>query len=770
MRLKSALRVCIAVLLTSTSQAGPSPRVGDAGVPASSDAGDAGTTPNADPRTEQIRALTAGSLPVTIEPQTAFDVPLTDEPAIQVETVRLRRLLLLEHPPSPPSSASSSKRAAPTASVEAGDAGVQVDPALVQSRNALDRARLDFYTLPLKRRTELLDRHRARQEAARPKETEAEIHAREAEEERQKALEAARDARSEAERTVAKELARLIGLEHGVAVVRESFATDQADLATRREGLLGWRQRVRDAQAGTEEAADATYDAIRKTLRASRDDLDSALAAADSDDSRVPDLGPDALKDAPPDISTEQAKKRRDALSRAIDDAREEERSLRHQRAAALLDEISELNRDRLELLTSLSDEKRAAITGFTSAGFDQARSEVRQLLLILRYHQHVILGWLSDLRRPGGLKGLSWLSLVVVAVPWLLLVLAFVWWRRRSPKLLALAEERLAKIDRAERRTTPAPLRQAVRLLRGVHRPLEWLLFLALTVWLLPKSAEGLLEVQLLTVIVGWSFGGALVVNLINSIAVLSDASPTHAINELAQLRLRSLRLVGRVVVIFALVLVLSARLVGHGTLYSWVWSTCWFAAVPVFLLLVRWWRETVFLRVERARRKTALQRWVLANRSGWKSFFAAMIAAVQLFSVGGYKVVRNWVTSFDLVRRGHAYLFKRELSRLAAGKTATEWQPLNQSAFASLSPDRASDGRVGCPADEQSLALANRASAGNGGLVVVVGARGQGKSTVLRRLAEQLPKARQLRCQVDWSVEHLRTALEGSSPNTGS
>jgi len=174
--------------------------------------------------------------------------------------------------------------------------------------------------------------------------------------------------------------------------------------------------------------------------------------------------------------------------------------------------------------------------------------------------------------------------------------------------------------------------------------------------------------------------------------------------------------------------------------------------------LILVRWWRETVFLRVERVRRKTATQRWILANRSGWQSFFAAMIAAVQLFALGGYKVVRNWIISFDLVRRAHAYLFKRELSRLAVAQRA----PLSEAARASLSPDRPSVGWVSCAADEPSQALRERASAARGGLIALVAARGQGKSTLLRRLAQQTPGAKYIDCQSDWSVENLRAAVE--------
>ena len=96
-------------------------------------------------------------------------------------------------------------------------------------------------------------------------------------------------------------------------------------------------------------------------------------------------------------------------------------------------------------------------------------------------------------------------------------------------------------------------------------------------------------------------------------------------------------------------------------GTVYNWTLTFCWFAAVPVFLVLVRWWRQTVFERMDRVRRKSPLQSWLLANRTGWKSFFAAMIAAVHLFGLGAYKTAMKWLAGFYLTRKAHAYLFKR-------------------------------------------------------------------------------------------------------------
>ena len=51
------------------------------------------------------------------------------------------------------------------------------------------------------------------------------------------------------------------------------------------------------------------------------------------------------------------------------------------------------------------------------------------------------------------------------------------------------------------------------------------------------------------------------------------------------AALRLRSLRLISRVIKIFALILIPSARLVGQA-IYKWVFSTCW---PPQFLISFR-------------------------------------------------------------------------------------------------------------------------------------------------------------------------------------
>lgn len=690
-----------------------------------------------------LRALADGALATSVEPQQLFDADLSDAAAVALERLRLELLL-----------------AQPSTRADAGpgpDAGV--DARRWADRLELDRARLAFLSLPDERRAALLADHAARRLAATPSESEEARRAREADAERQQALEAARKARSEAERLASEEMARLIGLEGEAEALKARLADEHDALLARKDTVLGWQRRVRDVRAGTADA-DSTYDALRRALRAVRDELEKALDEQRAGVSALPELGPDLALQLPESPSVEALRERRTRVQALLATVHELEVKQWEARAASALDEMNTLNRERLGLLELLSPSKRAAITGLTEAGFDQARAEGRHLLLTLSAHRLVLTDWLQGFGKEGRTSRISGWAVTMTLVPWLVLAVAFFWWRRRSPAYLTMGLRRLVQNDRDERLASPSRPTRAFRFLMGVHRPLEWLLFFWALLLFIPEVARGLLEVQLFTVAVGWTLGGSLVVAAINTLANVTGTSQLRLTDETDDLRLRSLRLVGRVVVAFALVLVLSARLVGKGTVYSWVLVVSGFAALPVFLLLVRWWRETVFRRVERQRRKTSLQEWVLANRNGWKSFFAASLALVQLFAVGAFKVVQTWVASFEVARRALAYLFKRDIDRLAEESPVVEGAPLGSEAFAALAPDRPAPSWVACPADEHLAALKALATSGDGGVAALVGGRGQGKTTLLAQLAGQLPGAVVVRCTKSMTLDALREA----------
>lgn len=574
------------------------------------------------------------------------------------------------------------------------------------------------------------------------------------------ALESAKAARAEAALLVDRELERLAALQAQLRALRTRFSEARDDLRLRHDAVLGWQRRASDARAAGPAEADKIYDALRSALRAGRTDMADALDRLGSGRSEVPALGGDEVTELPAGVIAEPVRAARREAAAAIAAAREDERALRWASAASLLDEIDSLNRERLRLLSALSADKREAIVGLTASGWDQARSEAWHLLLLLRYHQHIMLAW-SRAATPAGTPW-SWPAAVIV-VQLLILGGAFLWVRRRTATVLRWWEERLIQQERAERRNVPSLERRTTRILLKVHRPIEWLLFFVGSVWLLPPDARALLEVQLLTLCIGWSLTGAFIINGINALAEVrsADMSPFED-SEAGRLRLRSLRLVGRTIIGFALVLVLTAQLVGEGTIYRWGLSSCWFAAVPVFLVLVRWWSEMIFRRFERMRKRTPIQSWILANRAGWRSFLAAMLGAVQLTAAGLLKFAGAWLSGFVLMRRAHAYLFTRELERIGEGE-APGMRALSAALLQVLHPERRPGIWLANPNDEV-LSAVDAAPADVGGqLLSVVGARGMGKSSLLGELAQRTGGSAVLQCRSEMQLSDIEAALRG-------
>jgi len=698
-----------------------------------------------DPRTPRIEDFVKSRLDVAVEPQSLFDVALDDRAAVALERIRLHALLdALD-------SAQKGDKPTPAPSPKLGTGPT---PAELKARLALDRARLHAYDSSPDELQILLETHRRRQAEAQPAQTTDQLLVLEAERARESARAASEAAHTEAEKLVRDELSRLRQLRATLDRLDSSFSLRLADLAARRDLTFVWQRRVHEAKGGTSDDADLLYGSLRQALRASRSELDAALSNVGSPRSLVPKLGDDATDAVPPDIPLEVLKRERRTAAARIESLRRRELDLAERRAVTGLEQISTLNQERLGLLPYLSADKRRSITGFTAHGWDQARSEARHLMLILRYHRHATSEWLRTLRSSRTLGVPAW-KIALNLLYWLLLIACFWWWRRRSEELLRLLPRPglgFAEASIAER---------LIHLLKSIHRPLAWLVFGALAFWLLSPSSRELLEVQIAFSIATWTLVGSLVIHSVNALASGSSFADPRRHDEVGPLRLRSLRFVGRVTVAFVLLLGLGARLVGEGTIHSWIMSLGWVAGCLVFLVLVGWWRDVVFERVASLRRKTGVDHWVLAQRSGWRSFPAATVGAVRLFVFGAWRVGRDWITGFSLARRVHAYLYRRELARRKVDEI--ELSPLDEASRSQLAPDRVHAGWTNCPANTSLTRLLERARAGRGGVVAVVGPRGMGKSSLLRELERRVEGARL--CQDPSEIAKLRVELEDSA-----
>ena len=737
----------------------------------------------------QVRAFLRGELDTAVDPSTLFNVALHDEAAIAIEAKRLAAIVErvdklaadagvdagpTKKQPKPaktkkPAIADAGGADGPDADADAGadprtimayDALRSEDPARWKARVDLDRARLAFYGLPKESRDSLIARHVERQKADAESKGKLQLSAAErkaklAEEERQNALEAARNARTEATRIVAEEHARLLGVAKQQAEFEAKLVQDRTALEQRNEAALTWRRKVSEITTAStrgesaSDAADVQYRSLRVTLNDARNQLDEALAAWSSGESLVPAAGADALETVPAEVDRSKAENTRAKVQKVAARLQQEEATFRQARALQLLEEIESLNRLRLSLLPYLSDAKRREVTGFNAPGRDQAVAETRQVSLVMRYHWLAATSWLSGLRE-GATRGQSLLTAFWLLLKWTLPVAAFVWWRKRADRVLRELRTKVRDNDKKSGRMDPSLLDRTLSFTLRVRAPLEWLLLSWAAVWMLPGAGANLLEVELLTTIFRWTLGGQLVVHAVDAIAsdeVRKQRSFGSA-KENSLIRFRSLRLIGVTVVGFGLVLSLSNQLVGKGTVYEWVFATSWFAAIPILLVIVKWWRPVIFERMERVRKKRALETWIISKKKGAASFVAAMVGGAYLVITGVARVARGWAGTFTITRRVLAYWFRRGMNKKADEAAPLKYKPVDVATFHRLGPGTPSPKNVPSVADVQVEEVIERIKAPGGGIFAIVGERGAGKTALATRIADKFDELTMVSC----------------------
>jgi len=672
-----------------------------------------------------IDELRAGTLSVAIDPATLFDVPLDDSAAVTLEAARLESLL----------GGQDETAVEPPAEI----------PAQVwDARRELDRARLDFYRLPDERRAALLDEHAQRQAtdeqaAASRASEEATRRAEAAEAERQRALAEAEAAHSEAQRLVVEERARLLGLASQLAEQQAELARARTGLNERTERTLALRRQVREiAAAGAPEhdKADALYFELRAWLRASRAELRDALRAAPPQPIVV--RASDPLANLPTQVDRSEVDELFERVYATAASVAQQTGEFQLARSAQLYEQVQSLNDDRIALLPFLSADRRSAIVGFGAVGADQALAELRQVALVIGYHVTSVSNWLTSgawRTWNGKIAGSATVDLFQIVM----VLVVFLWARRTVRAALEAWRRRVRETARRARRLESARADDAIGMALRVLEPIGWLVLLLAIVWVLPSQVTSVMEFRLLETALRWSVGGWLAVVVIDHLAMRrARRMRWRRYSRADAIRLRSLRLLGVAVVAVGLVLSLSHQIVGAGTIYSWVLRASWWMALPVGLIIVRWWRDAIFERLEYIRERSSLAEWALRHREGWRGVLRAAIGGVYLFAKGVVTVLKTWFGSFEITRRLAAYLFRQHLERMSDRTESTALASLPASVFSALSPSTLSEKVIRSDDDPQVTEIIKHIDSTGGGVYAVVGERGSGRSTVLHRVSD--------------------------------
>lgn len=569
----------------------------------------------------------------------------------------------------------------------------------------------------------------------------ARAEAAKAERERDKALLDVQNAKTERERRQARAKADILAVQAEQATARADLERDRAALDDRGEAVDELLARassvVEAAESPTQEPSedpDVLYAELSGGLDDGRDALKDAMGRV-----RTPPTVATGERVSEQDLTAELAELRAELIA-AGKELNRGASELEWTRADVIFAEVESLNLARLSVLRVASSQLRASVRGFGSEGLRAVELEVEQISLTLRYRALAYRRTLEGLRTE---LAADWLSFAFGLLKVIGLVIALMWWRRRADTVLGGALERLR-----EQETTAAQLwSRLIWYVMRIRKPLEWLVVLTVLLNVL-ESALSLPSLTLALIVTRWLCIGSASILLVDAIA----SRDTNKDDELAKLRIRSIRLVGLTIVWTGLFMSLVEALVGRGAIHAWSWRVCWLALIPVAVLLTRWWRSVVLSRLKVDRGTGAFIEWAQRRSAQRSGPILVALVGVRYLGQAIARIALRRASRFDFTRRVLAFLVKREVQKKAEAEAAVEvLPPLEDALLKRLTAPRLDATVPGYGEEVLSRAegmLEQRASAST----VIIGERGLGKSVFLGRLAEAFGEERQvirIRCE---------------------
>lgn len=548
------------------------------------------------------------------------------------------------------------------------------------------------------------------------------------------ALKAAAEAQDQIQREMEAEKARLLGLLAEAALFESELQRSRQRFLSRQETLRQWNQRLEVLEEGIgngtapRSEADAAWLELKDVLHAEREKFEEAVSDEVLGRSRVPDYQTGMDLSVLPESARKVLLALRTEVVQAFAPLVELERKTLQERSDGLYQAVTQLDNNRIRLIGLLSEQEAAKVTGMGSQGWEQVLGALGQLAVTLQYRLVSLPRRLAEMWESAAQD-------VPAAIGRLLLALLFlfggIWWYRRGSTHLKAQEEQARQ--RAARWAT-----HAFWLAQRTHKPMVWLLAGYGLFWLV--DGWSIRELAVVWQAIFWMAGGLLAVHLVDAL-VSSYERLVHSAATNQQLRGRSLRLVGFYLAFGGMLLGTIENLLGQGVLYRWAGSLWMVCALPVVFVVLRWWKPIIHQQNRELPNQNRFTRWVEGTPSGIPGWAAAAGAGLYLLARGLARWALFAASRLRLARRLHAWLFRRQIARQAKLQPTQQLVPLGESLALPLMPTRL---ELDCAVDlannpeEQRILHAMGMGAH---LVFLVGDRGMGKTTLMKRIEARDP-----------------------------
>ncbi|MBL4276513.1 ATP-binding protein [Vibrio fluvialis] len=397
---------------------------------------------------------------------------------------------------------------------------------------------------------------------------------------------------------------------------------------------------------------------------------------------------------------------------------------------------LASLSRSKQHLLSLTDSFTHDQYTGFGPDGVKQFQVEWKQMQLNLEYLM------LFQIRSFESMLG----DLLISPVPFiwsickvLLIYFVLIGWIRNSKHLIDLFWQSYLKDKQS-----PSLLARVIWYISSANKAIAWLIAITLSLQVL-SAIKSLQHLVYLEIFIWWIWGGAIAVSLILEYTYRSSHTSNKA---LIALRLSTIRRIVWTVIITGVVLQLSMRTLGKGTIYTWILTTMYLWFLLMIISVLSLWRERIFAVVEKTPDKPLWVMWAMGKKNTLLLRIPATLVAMVWLTING--IERRLIaalSNYTFFSQALAYLFRIEAAKQTTNIAADQnyvrvrgdetFEYILPGSFDSVLVDYAS---------EEMKQLSRYLLTDSPAICVVTGERGVGTTTLLYKILNKVKNAEPL------------------------
>ncbi len=315
---------------------------------------------------------------------------------------------------------------------------------------------------------------------------------------------------------------------------------------------------------------------------------------------------------------------------------------------------LASVSQSKQRLLQLTTGKKREALTGFGPYGVTQFKQEWTLTKLNAQYALYFQLRSFTALVND--------LLISPIPVIWsgtkvFFIYLVLTWWLTNSKRLI-----QGFKANVLDAQTVPPLWVRLIWYVGKANKALAWLVAITLSLRILSEipSLQHLIYLEIFT---WWILGGSIAISFILEFAYRNSQSSSQ---ESIALRLKTIRRYVWSAIVAGVILQISVRTLGEGTIYNWIYSALFFWFVLITLSVLRLWRTKVFEAAEKISEKPWWVTWSVAKKDTFIIRIGATAIAATWVIVHHLKLrLISELSNFTLFSQALAYLFKIEVAK---------------------------------------------------------------------------------------------------------